>query len=336
MKCLLNQCRLSLLALLLIAPFARAQDADPAPETEPTTIQWSAKDIAGATVTVPDENQPTVLVFVRADQKRSIDMMGQTRTVLGASPDAQVVAVVSGDKANAEQLRDAAEWPWRLVADPDHKASGRMLVFAWPSAVVVDAKGAQVAHIGGLPEAYSKDLRAYLDFSHGRIDREALTKRLQSHGIVSSSNQQIANRHLQMARRLLARGEVETAQKEITEALKLVPNDVQLGLEMARIHLFKGDAEAALAALDKLPADTIAPWQSNELRGQALVLQKKWEDARTVLLAALKHNPRPAAVHYLLGQVYEKTNDPAKAAQHYRTAFEQTIEGRMLNRNPRP
>jgi hypothetical protein len=57
----------------------------------------------------------------------------------------------------------------------------------WPTVVIVNPKGVQVAHLPGLPVTFSNDVAAYLDFAAGKIDQAALDKQLNNREVVADS-----------------------------------------------------------------------------------------------------------------------------------------------------
>jgi tetratricopeptide (TPR) repeat protein len=316
------------LALALTSAASVAQEpASPAP-----AVLWSASDITGSTVQVPDANRPTVLLFLMADQDRSDEAAKQLLRVLQAGQDLQVIAVVSGENAQlaAATLAEKTGWTAPIVVDMDHAASGSMSVYAWPTTLVLHRDGSPVAHIAGLPDTFNKDMAAYLDFVRAVIDKPTLDQRLASYTVLATSDEQLAAGHLQVAERLLDRGQPQLAKKELEKAINLTGDNPRLQVTMARVDLRLGDPETALALLDALPKGTLASWQVDSLRGEALVLLGEWEQAQQVLLDALKLNPRPAQVYYFLGRVYEHSLQWQKAAESYRAAFERSPLGRDL------
>src|SRR4029453_11299433 len=98
------------------------------------------------------------------------------------------------------------QWGGAVVLDPDYAASGQMQIHVWPTTVLVNAAGEQVAHLGGISNVYGKELAAYLAFAGGTIDRAALTQRLATTQVVGDSSEQMAARHLEVAERLLEKG----------------------------------------------------------------------------------------------------------------------------------
>jgi tetratricopeptide (TPR) repeat protein len=196
--------------------------------------------------------------------------------------------------------------------------------------LVIDADGKMIAHIGGCPASYSKDLAAYLEFAAGKLDKAALDQRLMDHNVVASTQTDIAKRHLQLGQRLMARGDYEEARSELEKGLELQPSDVMLQLMMARVDLLTHHPQEALQAIEKIDPKQLPNWRINAVRGRAMVALGQWDKARDTLLAAVRLNPEPSEVHYALGLVYEHDKDFQKAAASYRLAFETGESGKQL------
>lgn len=304
-----------------------------AEELLPKNITWTAQDTTGKTFTVPVAKRVTVLLFVMAEQDHSQHAMGYAQQVLADRPEVQIAAVLSGEQAasSAPALMKKTKWTMPLVADQKYEASGQMLVRVWPTTLVIAGDGKLLAHIGGSPASYSKDLAAYLDFALGKIDATTLQQRLADRGIVGSTQDDIANRHLQLAQRLMEKGDFTEARLEIARGLEKEPGAPMLRLALARLDIATGQPAQALNTLKDLDEKSVAPWRISALRGRAMVALGQWDDARKVLKEALTLNPEPAEVHYALGLVYQHDKDWQQSAQSFRLAFESSSLGRTLS-----
>lgn len=288
-------------------------------------VNWTAKDLAGNDVKVPDA-KTSVVAFVRADQEQSKQALKQIQS---SANDAQVVIVLSGPAAqdNAMALAGTLPRTWHVVTDADFAASGKMNIHVWPTTLVVKSDGAQVAHLAGAPKSFAADLAAHLDFANGKLDESGLKARLASNDVITDSPAQVASRHLQVAQRLVERGQFDLAQAELQVGLKHVPQDPASLLLLARVKVLLNQPQDAMTVLDGLPAGAAPSAQLNLVRGRALIGLGKWSDAKLSLTEALKLNPDPAEAHYLLGVCLEHEKDFPAAAEQYRLAFETSTGG---------
>lgn len=309
---------ISVLFLLVMPGPARADEP-----SEPVTVQWQAVDTNGQTIQVPAEGKTSVVLFVRADQDRSDQAMSQLTELLkdpDYAPAVQAVAVISGKDAAADSLAD--KWAGPVVVDPAYAASGQMSVHVWPTTVLVDAKGKQLAHMPGMSESYVKDLKAYLDFAQGKIDRATLNTRLQENATIKSTPDSVAARHLHLAERLMRMGQDALALKELKQGLDSEPGNVELTLALALVHADMDKPDECLAALNTLKTEAAPAWRVESLRGRALVELDRYDEAREALDKALKINPDPAEALYYLGRVYQHAGEWQQASEAYRKAYE--------------
>jgi len=302
-------------------------DAQSNEGTEQTKIQWRATDTAGGSVLVPVENKISIVLFVKAGQDRSDQAMAQLNTLI-ADPacqgSVQAIAVVSGQEAGvgAARIEGSQLWSGQVVIDLDYEASGLMSARVWPTTEIIDAQGSRIAHLPGLRESYSKDIRAYLDFAMGEIDQAALDKRLETNSTIASTPDSIASRRLHMAERLLDKGQTELALKELEQGLAIDPDDTQLILTLARVHVITHNPVEGLSLLDGLDMGAAPVWRVQTLRGRALVDLDRYDEARIALDQALEVNPDPAEAFYYLGRVNEQAGQWQQAASAYRNAYE--------------
>ena len=319
--------RLVIAALVLLGASlsVRAQD-------KATMVKWSGKDVDGAALSVPAADQPTVLLFIRADQPQSVEAMKAAKATLESIKPVQAIAILSGqqDVGGVKKLADGGQWPGRIVLDPDYAASGQLGIHAWPTTVVVRSTGEQVAHLPGLSKSYALELDAYLSFAAGKIDKVALQQKLADHNLVTDSPEQMAARHLQVAQRLLEKDQVDQARAELGEGLKLQPHSAPLQLALGRVLLIQGQPAEAMKIAEQLDQTAVPAWQINLLRGRVLIAQGKWDQAKSILLESLKLNPNPGEVHYELGVVYQQQADWQHAAESFRAAFESKAPGHRI------
>jgi tetratricopeptide (TPR) repeat protein len=291
----------------------------------PGIVQWSATDIEGQSVTFPAERSAVVL-FVRPDQRQSETAIEQVQAIIGELDDVMVIAVVSG--AEAALRAHTAKLPFRVVADPDFAASGAMNVHAWPSTVIVGPDGAEILRIAGMSSLYAKTVAAHIELARGKIDRAQLDERLATNDVVTASTHDMASRHLKVAQRMMDRGLFRHAVGEINKGLEIEPDQPQLLLAKAIVHTQMAQPREAIDTLDRIPDGAAPDWQLAAVRGRALVLLERYDEAVPILQSAARLNPKPSEVYYLLGIAHLRQQRWADAAAAFRRAFETTEQGR--------
>lgn len=319
-----------LLAVGLCGPAGLAQE-DRTQDDKPATVKLATTDSAGKPVRVPLATRPTLLLFARVDQHQSAQAVDGVKAAIKDLPDTQVIVIVSGkDIPDGALKKFIGESSWPVVPDLEYAILGQLRVRVWPTIVVVMPDGAELVRLTGMTTSFVRDLNSYLAFAAGKITAATLKQRLSNAGVIADSAQQMAARHLLVARRLLEKGMVDQAWKELNEATKLEPKDARLQQAMARVLLLLGKPVEALAVLDKLEMTAPANGETKTLRGRAMVALKQWAEAKTTLDAAVKLNPNPAEAHYFLGQVYRHQSQWEKAAEEFRMAFEASEAGRRV------
>jgi hypothetical protein len=244
----------------------------------PAVISLTTRDVDGNVIQVPDPSRPTLLVLLGPQQFAD---EGIIKAVSSAVPDAsraQVVLIECGPSENDS----CNALPWPVVSDPDRKISSELDVHGWPTALVVQSDGLEVARIGGASESLALKLGPYLELAARTLDRAAVQRKLATNTIVGEG----AARELFEARRLISAAKPREALKLLEKAFERHPDSVDLRVATAR----------------------------------ALIDLGHYDDAKSVLKAVLDHSPNLPDAHYLMGLIHENAGDWQAAAKSYRAA----------------
>ena len=156
-------------------------------------------------------------------------------------------------------------------------------------------------------------MRAALRLTTGNRDEVTLAaNELQSLVTKTPSNHLL---HFNLARALLAKGEVEPARLQLEEAIKLRGDFLAAHEILARIYLARGDAAKALQESDtmvKLDEKNLA---AHLVRSSALLLLNERDKARQELDFVTNTYPQNADARYQVGFLAWQEKDYAKAAQ---------------------
>jgi tetratricopeptide (TPR) repeat protein len=304
---------------LCLASSLSAQD-------RPGVHDLTLRDLSRTDRAVPSSDQVTVLLFLRVDHTQSQHVLTAAQEALEGLPPAQVLIVLSGAQSVEQVAAFANETDLPVILDPNFEIVGKFVIRVWPSTVVVLSDGRELTRSTGVPRSYASDLNAWLAFADGQIDEAALQERLASTDAVTDTPAQAAQRHLEVAQRLLAKDLIRQALVEIDRGLEVQPDHARLQLAKARALMLLRQPETALALLNRIAEPTLEA-RIGVLKGGALVQLAQWGQAIEVLEAAIRLNPDPAEAYYFLGVAYQHEGRQADAAEAFRLAFETTPGG---------
>jgi predicted CXXCH cytochrome family protein len=289
-------------------------------KTEPHT--WSASDITGATITVPDPKQPTVLLFARAGQTEPGEVLALLDQVRQRS---RLVVILSGPGADeqAGESRNSSELGVPVIADGDSLLAAQQGVYGWPVTLVVSSDGSELARIRGTPQSLAMKLTAYLDFAAQRIDAQQLAEKISRDEPAEASDlSKKTQRMLATARQLLADGNVEQARSVLTEALKLEPRSAPLLVAMVDTLIELKQGRFAIGTIARIPQGAMPQAELDVLRARIYISIAQWPRAKELLEKALLADPNLAAAHLQMARVLEHEKNWQQAAHHYRLAIE--------------
>ena len=127
--------------------------------------------------------------------------------------------------------------------------------------------------------------------------------------------------HQLRAEYLDASGDHGRAVTEYRTALSIEPGAAGLHLEIGKIHLGQREYEEAIAAFDAELAVDAYSVEALTRAGEAYYLSSKPDVAMRYLERALSVNPRAAAAHKVIGQVFFKQRDFPRTIEHLRSAL---------------
>jgi len=272
----------------------------------------------------------SLLLFLRTGQPQSINALKNAKAALEGLTAIGTKIIVSGkqDPEKLSAFTKGVSWP--VVEDTGYEMFGKHAVRAWPTSIIIQPDGKELARLTGMPQTYVRDLNGYVAFASGKIDRKALDSILASSAVLGDGPLQRARRHLVVAQRLLAKGRIKATQQELELGLKLVPDDARLLLVKARTLLLLNGPKPALAVLGKLDEASALSGRIGLLKGWAFVLSGDWNGAIRVLRTAVSVNPDPSEAYYFLGLAYQARAMPDDAAKAFRKAFEASTSGRQI------
>jgi tetratricopeptide (TPR) repeat protein len=236
--------------------------------------------VEGNPIHIPDPNRPTLLVLLGPQQLADDGIIKAISTAATDTRRAQVVLIECGPSESPS----CDSFPWPVVADPDRKISSGLDVHGWPTVLVLQSDGLEVARIGGCSESLALKLGPYLELAARTVDRAAVERKLTTNAIVGEG----AGRDLLEAQRSISDKKPNEALKLLGQAIERRPESINLRLATAR----------------------------------ALIDLGRDDEAKNVLRVILDHSPDLPEAHYLMGLIHEHAGDWQAAAKHYRAAVD--------------
>ncbi len=276
------------------------------------------------------EGRVTVLVYLSAEQRSSELAAIESQKVVEqfGTEDVGLIHVTADvvHKPYYEKFRAEKGIDCPLAFDPSRSFYGDLGLIVFPTTLVTDPEGRLSHVISTRGPDYVNTLDAYIRHAAGLIDEAELAELLKAQPSDIRSPRSLASRHRAAARLLREKGLLEAARKELEAAREIDPEDLDIRLDLADLHLRMGQPEAARAIVDPILEETPDHRRAKFLRGVALYQQDDLRKAEEILLEALVLNPDPARTHYYLGRIYERRDQTSKALEHYREALARLLQ----------
>lgn len=194
-------------------------------------------------------------------------------------------------------------------------------IFVMPCFLLADKDGKIAAGLG-----FSRDIIERLEgevkILLGEKTRSQVEDELRPDVVHKSKEEKGANRHLNMGRTMIKRGQVESAIREFEKALQMNPQMAQAHIELGCLYLDSGKIQEAAASLTKgldLDPDNL---QGQICDARLMAKEGDIEGAVQELKGLLFRNARNAQLHYALGTLHEQQKQVEKAAVEYKKAYE--------------
>jgi len=129
--------------------------------------------------------------------------------------------------------------------------------------------------------------------------------------------------HFNLARALIARGEIEPARLQLEETIKLRKDFVLAHDMLGRIYMSKGDPAKALKEAEQILALDRSNLQAHLMRSSALLGLGEKDKARDELTAITKAYPQNTEARYQVGYLALQEKDYKKAEQIYADMYKE-------------
>jgi tetratricopeptide (TPR) repeat protein len=145
-------------------------------------------------------------------------------------------------------------------------------------------------------------------------------------GEVMREDAVMAKAHLFHGMADILQGRIDAGRHEVQEALRLDPGNVRAHLVLGDVYLMTN----APAAAEKEAVEVLRRHPTNlqaaVVYGDSFVLREKWNKAEEVFTTIVKQMPEHPVGYWKMGQLKNRQNKPAEAAEYF---------SRALERNPK-
>jgi len=220
----------------------------------------------------------------------------------------------SGDMTQALQ-----QYKQGMAADPQHKTSyqKRMIEVLMRQNRRAEAADVAAAILKEDPrDADARGLQASLMLDRGEVQK-AISE-LQA--VVNQSPENFVARY-NLGRAHEARAEWEQARQQFTEAIRERPDYLPARLALAQLQVLRGEYDPALKSVEGILQIDSGNIPAHMIQAAALLGQKKYTEARDMLLAVQRARPDDPDVNYSLGMVALKEGNLKTADDIFRKAY---------------
>jgi tetratricopeptide (TPR) repeat protein len=279
-----------------------------------------------------------VLVYVVAGQLSSeraiVDADQVVKNLAGRPIELLFVTAYADRKPYFEQFWNKKSIKAPLAFDANRKLYSDLGLIAFPTTTVINRDGRLVHALSTRGNDYRHILDGFARHALGLLDDAALEEFLQTPEQLKTTPLDRASRHRAVARLLREKGLYSGAEKELGQALKADPENIDVLLDLADLQLRVNKVDDAKRNVEQVLKMNARHRRANLLRGIVLFRLGHLDDAKVVLTEALVLNPDPARTHFYLGRIAEANGAKDTAIGHYRQALSRLLD--EPNDQPKP
>ena len=260
-----------------------------------------------------------------AKEKRSVSslkQLGKLKPFLDQQKIPFITVNILGDSTiKIDQVLKKAKVDVPVYFDSGNNLYKDFGMFVMPCFLLADNGGKIAAGLG-----FSRDiierLEGEVNILLGAKTRAQVEGELRPELVQKSKEEKGANRHLNMGRTMIKRGQTESAIREFEKALQMNPKMAEAHIELGCLYLETGKIQESAASLTKgldLDPDNL---QGMICDGLLMAKEGDLEGGVQELQGLLFRNARNAHLHYALGKLYEQQKQIEKAAVEYKKAYE--------------
>ncbi|MHC4707410.1 MAG: tetratricopeptide repeat protein [Planctomycetota bacterium] len=232
---------------------------------------------------------------------------------------------VVGEGADSNSLTLGTQDPnstFAMFPDAGYRLWGKFGIVATPTVLIAGKDDVVLWIKAGYGYDFAPALRAHLSQALGLLKDSEVEESTKVKTLNNTSALARLRRHIQMAKLLEQKGQVEAAVAEMRRARQLDPNSVTVAIELGEILCRTNQSQAALDAVKGISA-------TEKIQKAAVLLISGWakrqmrqvDAAEKLLQEATALDPKSSRAFFELGKVHQAKQEPQKAIRAYRRAL---------------
>jgi tetratricopeptide (TPR) repeat protein len=291
--------------------------------------EFSATDIAGQPFDYKHGCRKAKMVaFLSTTKKRSVEATEDISRIVakfGAKAENLDVVIVVYDPNSQSCLQPVdgqLKAGYRVLPDKEYSLFGKFGIIALPTVIISDTNDTVLCVKAGYAYDFSLVVRAHLDQALG-ITRDILSEdALKVKTANMDSNAARAVRHLQMAKMLKKKGQLDSAIDQAQKAHQFDPNCIEAALELGELYCQSGQSSIAIEVVGQVEgSNRLQKARVSLLLGWAKHQMNQLDAAEELLLESTTLNPRSSRGFWELGKIYQARGQTDKAMISYRMAL---------------
>ena len=279
---------------------------------------------------------PFLLVFwggdLEAKKKRTIKVLKVVKELNPYLDENSVKLMVVNSQSDPEavvnEVMTAAELSTPLYVDSDRSVYEKLGLYVLPSVLLIDKKGTVSGGIG-----YSKDiaqrLRGEVDVMLGKKSHEELEAELNPQMKEIPKEEKLALRHMNMGITMKHKGMLDSAVRELQQALELNPQLAEARVELGCLYVDQDKLDEAIVELEKGLDQQPDLLMAEICLGRVSAKMGEVKEALEDMQALVFRHGRNSDLHFLIGTLQEQLGSIDEAAQSYKKAYE-LLQRKML------
>ncbi|MCF8056817.1 MAG: tetratricopeptide repeat protein [Desulfocapsa sp.] len=273
--------------------------------------------------------KPMLFVFwggdLEAKKKRTIKILKVVKDLSSYLKENGVVLIVVNAQNDTEtivnEVMEAAELSTSLYVDSSRTVYEKFGLYVLPSLLLVDAKGNVSGGVG-----YSKDiaqrLRGEVDIMLGKKTHEELEAELNPEMKEVPQEEKLALRHMNMGITMKHKGMLDSAVRELQQALELNPKLAEARVELGCLYVEQDKLDEAIKELEAGLEQNSDLLNAEICLGKVSAKMGEVNEALADMQALVFRHGRNSDLHYLIGSLQEQLGSIDEAAKSYKKAYE--------------